>query len=257
MSAPPLVNAAPLVSVEDLVSGYEPGAPIVNGVSMSVGRGELVAVLGPNGAGKSTLVKTVAGLVPIGAGRVLCEGKDLRNIPVHQRVREGIAYVPQTDNVFATLSVADNLRISAQPLQYARRPAAIAAVCDIFPELRRQWAFPAGRLSGGQRQMLAVARALVVAPRVLLLDEPSAGLSPKAAGDLFRKLIEIRQSAVAILLVEQNVRAALSIADRAYVLVQGRKACEGTAAALAADPQIGALYLGGHPAAPAGGGARH
>ena len=251
------MNAPPLVSVEDLVSGYEPGAPIVNGVSMNVGRGELVAVLGPNGAGKSTLVKTVAGLVPIGAGRVLCEGEDLRDIPVHERVRKGIAYVPQTDNVFATLSVADNLRISAQPLAGARRTAAIAAVCDIFPDLRREWALPAGRLSGGQRQMLAMARAVVVAPRVLLLDEPSAGLSPKAAGELFRKLIEIRGSAVGILLVEQNVRAALSIADRAYVLVEGRNACEGAAAALAADPQVGALYLGGQATAPAGGGARH
>ena len=202
------------------------------------------------------MVKTVAGLVPISAGRVLCEGEDLRNIPVHERVRRGIAHVAQTQNVFATLTVADNLKISAQPLRRARRPVAIAAVCDVFPELRRQWTFPAGRLSGGQRQMLAVARALVVAPRVLLLDEPSAGLSPKAAGELFRKLIEIRQSGVGILLVEQNVRAALSIADRAYVLGEGRNACDGSAAALAADPQVGALYLGGHAMAPAGAGAR-
>jgi branched-chain amino acid transport system ATP-binding protein len=238
------VNRTPLITVEDLVSGYEPGVPIVAGVSMKVEPGEVVAVLGPNGAGKSTLLRTVAGLVPISSGRVLCDGEDLLNYPVHERVRKGIAYVPQTDNVFAALSVADNLRISAQLLPAARRFAAIAAACDLFPDLARQRAMLAGRLSGGQRQMLAVARALLVAPKVLLLDEPSAGLAPKAVGELFGKLKEIRQSAVGIMLVEQNVRAALSIADRAYVMVEGRNRCEGAAQALAEDPQIGVLYLG-------------
>jgi branched-chain amino acid transport system ATP-binding protein len=239
------VSIGPLISVEDLVSGYETGVPIVAGVSMRVDPGEVVAVLGPNGAGKSTLLKTVAGLVPISAGRVLCDGKDLRNCPVHERVRMGIAYVPQTQNVFAALSVADNLRISAQLLVAQRRSAAIASVCEIFPDLSRQWTQLAGRLSGGQRQMLAVARALVVAPKVLLLDEPSAGLAPKAVGELYESLKEIRRSEVGIMLVEQNVRAALSIADRAYVLVEGRNRCEGSARELADDPQIGALYLGG------------
>jgi branched-chain amino acid transport system ATP-binding protein len=233
-----------LITVEELTAGYEPGAPIVAGVSMRVDAGEVVAVLGPNGAGKSTLVKAVAGLVPISAGRVLCAGEDLRNCPVHERVRKGIAYVPQTDNVFAGLSVSDNLRIAAQLLPAARRPAALAAVCEMFPDLTRRRSLLAGRLSGGQRQMLAVARALVVAPKVLLLDEPSAGLAPKAVGELFGKLTEIRESAVAIMLVEQNVRAALSIADRGYVLVEGRNRCEGAARALAEDPQLGALYLG-------------
>jgi branched-chain amino acid transport system ATP-binding protein len=248
---------APLLSVEDLVCGYEPGAPIVNGVSMNLGRGEVVTVLGPNGAGKSTLLKTIAGLVPISAGRILCEGEDLTKLPVHERVRRGIAYVAQTENVFASLSVSDNLRISAQLLPHSQRAKAIAGTCDVFPDLRRQWTIVAGRLSGGQRQMLAVARALLVAPRLLLLDEPSAGLSPKAAGELFDKLTEIRHSAVGILLVEQNVRAALSIADRAYVLVEGRNRCEGAAGALAADPRIGALYLGGRIPEPDAGGMRH
>jgi branched-chain amino acid transport system ATP-binding protein len=247
------VSTLPLITVEDLVSGYEPGVPIVAGVSMRVAAGEVVAVLGPNGAGKSTLVKSVAGLVPISSGRVLCGGEDLRNCPVHERVRRGIAYVPQTENVFAALSVSDNLKISAQLLPAARRSSAIAAVCDIFPDLSRQGALLAGRLSGGQRQMLAVARALVVAPKVLLLDEPSAGLAPKAVGDLFGKLQQIAKSGVGIMLVEQNVRAALSIAARAYVLVEGRNRCEGAARELAEDPQIGALYLGGKQHETAGG----
>ena len=238
----------PLISVEDLISGYEPGVPIVNGISMSVAHGEVVAVLGPNGAGKSTLVKTIAGLVPVCAGRVLCEGEDLAECAVHDRVRRGIAYVSQTHNVFAGLSVSDNLKIAAQVLPRARRAAAIAAVSDLFPNLMRQWTVSAGRLSGGQRQLLAMARALVVPPKLLLLDEPSAGLAPKAVRELFGQLNVIRRSAVGILLVEQDVRAALSIADRAYVLVEGRKRREGDAHVLAADPQLGALYLGGRDA---------
>jgi branched-chain amino acid transport system ATP-binding protein len=240
------VSRAPLISVQSLVCGYEPGVPIVDGVSMSVERGEVITVLGPNGAGKSTLVKAIAGLVPIAAGRVLCDGEDLENCAVHERVRKGIAYVPQTHNVFATLSVSDNLRISAQLLPAAQRAAAIAGMRDIFPDLSQQWSSAAGRLSGGQRQMLAVARALLVSPKVLLLDEPSAGLAPKAVGELFSKLAEIRHSAVGIVLIEQNVKAALSMADRAYVLVDGRNRREGAARALAADPQLAALYLDGH-----------
>jgi branched-chain amino acid transport system ATP-binding protein len=238
--------SAPLISVEGLVCGYEPGVPIVDGVSISVGRGEVVAILGPNGAGKSTLLKAIAGLVPITAGRVVCGGEDLESYAVHERVRKGIAYVPQTNNVFSSMSVSDNLEIAAQLLPFARRAAAIAAVCDIFPNLPLQWSVAAGRLSGGQRQMLAMARAMLASPRALLLDEPSAGLAPKAAGELFSKLAEIRGSSAGIVLVEQNVRAALSIADRAYILVDGRNRREGSAAALASDPQIAALYLGGN-----------
>jgi branched-chain amino acid transport system ATP-binding protein len=237
------VSAAPLLAVEDLVAGYEPGAAIIHGVSIRVQCGEMVALLGPNGAGKSTLMKTVAGLVPISSGRILCDGQDLGKCPVHERVRRGIAYVPQMDNVFAALSVADNLVLSAHLLAAPRRKAAIAAVCEIFPDLSRQWTMLARALSGGQRQMLAVARALVAAPRVLLLDEPSAGLAPKAVAELFGKLKEI-QSATGVLLVEQNVHAALAFADRAYVLVEGRNRFEGAARALAEDSQMAALYLG-------------
>jgi branched-chain amino acid transport system ATP-binding protein len=235
----------PLIAIEALVSGYEPGVAIVNGVSMRLESGEIVAVLGPNGAGKSTLLKSVAGLVPISSGRILCDGQDLSSCPVHERVRRGIAYVPQLDNVFAAMSVADNLKVSAQLLPAQRRRSALAAMSDLFPDLSRQRAMLAGRLSGGQRQMLAVARALIISPRALLLDEPSAGLSPKAVGELFAKLKEIG-SFVGILVVEQNVRAAFSIADRAYVLVEGRNRIEGAAPTLASDPQVAALYLGGN-----------
>jgi branched-chain amino acid transport system ATP-binding protein len=238
------VSLVPLIAVEALVCGYEPGVPIVNGVSMRVEPGEIVAVLGPNGAGKSTLVKSVAGLVPISSGRILCDGQDLSGWSVHERVRRGFAYVPQVANVFAALSVVDNLKVSAQLLPAPRRRSAIASMCDLFPDLSRQRAIAAGRLSGGQRQMLAVARALIVSPRALLLDEPSAGLSPKSVRELFDKLKEIRSS-VGILLVEQNVRAAFSIADRAYVLVEGRNRIDGAASSLAVDPQVAALYLGG------------
>jgi branched-chain amino acid transport system ATP-binding protein len=160
-------------------------------------------------------------------------------------VRSGLAFVPQTENVFATLSVADNLKIAAQPLAAVQRAVRIAEVCGLFPDLARQLKLPAGRLSGGQRQMLAVARALIVAPQLLLLDEPSAGLSPKVVQDLFRKLLEIRDSGVGVVLVEQNVRAALALADRLYVLVEGRNRLEGSTRELIADPAIAALYLDG------------
>ncbi len=217
----------------------------MNGISIVAGRGEIVAILGPNGAGKSTFIKTLAGLVPAAAGRVLFEGRDITSLPAHRMVRSGLAFVPQTENVFATLSVLDNLKIAAQGLAGAERSARIAEACRVFPDLARQRGLPAGRLSGGQRQMLAVARALIAAPRLLLLDEPSAGLSPKMVADLFRKLAEIRDAGVSIVLVEQNVRAALAIADRLYVLVEGRNRLQGTAGDLAADPIIAALYLGG------------
>jgi branched-chain amino acid transport system ATP-binding protein len=237
-------GACALLEVEDLVAGYEAGVPIVRGVALRADRGELVAILGPNGAGKSTLIKAIAGMVPLTSGRILVEGEDISAQPAHRRVHGGVAFVPQTENVFATLSVSDNLRIAAQLLAAAQRAARIAMVYEMFADLARQRSLAAGRLSGGQRQMLAVARALVVAPKLLLLDEPSAGLSPKAAAELFRKLSGIRQSGVGVVLVEQNVRAALAAADRAYVLVEGRNCREGSCSDLAADPQIGALYLG-------------
>jgi branched-chain amino acid transport system ATP-binding protein len=235
----------PLLVVENLVAGYEPGLPIVNGVSIHVEAGEIVAILGPNGAGKSTLIKAIAGLAPIHAGSVTFDGRDLSHSPAHLRLREGLAFTPQTENVFGRLNVDDNLKLAAGVLPKALRAGRIAATYATFPDLARQRRLPAGRLSGGQRQMLAIARSLLVAPRALMLDEPSAGLSPKLAEMVFTQLSGIRRSGVAILLVEQNTRAALTLADRGYVLVQGRNRHEGPARALANDPMIASLYLGG------------
>jgi branched-chain amino acid transport system ATP-binding protein len=231
--------------VKNLQAGYELGSPIVRGVSVAAKRGEIVAILGPNGAGKSTLVKAIAGTVPIESGEVRLDGEDITSRPAHRMAGGGLAFVPQTDNVFTTLSVVDNLRIAAHGLSTAQRRARISAVFELFPDLARQRGLAAGRLSGGQRQMLAVARALIVVPKALLLDEPSAGLSPKVVTELFAKLVEIRDAGVSILLVEQNVRAALNIADRLYVLVEGRNRLEGSSRNLLADPEVAALYLGG------------
>ena len=240
----------PLLDVLGLVAGYEPGLPIITGVSFAVRPGEILAVLGPNGAGKSTAIKAVAGLVPVTEGTVCLAGADLTRTPAHRRLALGMAFVPQTDNVFATMTVADNLRLAADQVA-DRRDAArqTEAMYAAFPDLTRQRTLLAGRLSGGQRQMLAVARALMAAPRVLLLDEPSAGLSPKLVGEVFERLAALRAGGLAIVLVEQNVRAALRIADRALVLVEGRNRHEGSAAALAADPELAALYFGSHESA--------
>lgn len=235
-----------LLAVENLVAGYEPGLPIVTGAALRLDSGEILAVLGPNGAGKSTLVKAIAGLVPIAGGTVRLAGVDVTGLPAHHRIGRGMAFVPQTDNVFPAMTVADNLRVAGDRLPDRREAARQTdAMYATFPDLARQRSLPAGRLSGGQRQMLAVARALLTSPRVLLLDEPSAGLSPKLVGEVFGRLAAIRATGVGIVLVEQNVRAALAVADRAQILVEGRNRHEGPAATLAADPALAALYFGG------------
>jgi len=208
-----------------------------------------VLLLGPNGAGKSTLVKAIAGLVPVSAGEILADGASIAGVPTHRLIRRGLAFVPQTDNVFTGLSVRENLVLAAGLLPVAQRGQRVKEMLTLFPDLARLAAQAAGRLSGGQRQMLAIARALVVGPRLLMLDEPSAGLSPLLVGTVMAKLSEIRGQGVTILMVEQNARAALPIADRAYVLVEGRVAHEGPAAGLFDDPAVAALYLGGRPRA--------
>ena len=237
--------SAPVLAVEGLVAGYEPGLPIVNGASMHAARGEIVALLGPNGAGKSTLIKAIAGLMKVSAGAVTFDGADITRLPAHKRIGVGLAFTPQTENVFAAMSVEDNLKLAAGLLAKADRPARTEAMFSTFPDLARQRGLLAGRLSGGQRQMLAIARALIVGPKALMLDEPSAGLSPKFVDMVFGKLAEIRAGGVTIVLVEQNTRAALALADRAYVLVQGRNRRDGPAKVLRDDPDIAALYLGG------------
>jgi branched-chain amino acid transport system ATP-binding protein len=231
--------------VRDLVAGYEPGVPIVNGASLTVAAGEIVAVLGPNGAGKSTLIKAIAGVAPIRSGAVFLGDEEITRLPAHRMVREGLAFVPQTENVFTGMSVEDNLRLAAGILPSDKRTRRIAEIYRFFPDLARQRRLLAGRLSGGQRQMAAIARALIAAPLVLMLDEPSAGLSPKLVEGVFARLAEIRASGVAIVLVEQNARAALAIADRGLVLVEGRNRHEGRAAELWGDARVAALYLGG------------
>ena len=236
-----------VLDVRDLEAGYEPGVPIVRGVSLHVAAGEIVVVLGPNGAGKSSLIKAVAGLVPISRGTVLLDGKDITAAPAHMMVRLGLAFVPQTENVFPLMSVEDNLKVACCILKPREIPARIAEMYAAFPDLERQRKSVAGNLSGGQRQMLAVARALIVHPKVLVLDEPSAGLSPKLVAMVFEMLFAIRKSGVTILLVEQNAKAALAIGDHAYVLVEGKDRHEGVAAALWNDPVVAELYLGQRP----------
>jgi branched-chain amino acid transport system ATP-binding protein len=240
--------------VDDLEAGYEPGLPIVRGANLTVQAGEIVAILGPNGAGKSSLVKAVAGLVPITRGRVFVHGRDITRIPAHQMVFEGLAFVPQTENVFINLSVAENLELAASIVK-ARRQAALDPVYAMFPDLLRQRALPAGQLSGGQRQMLAVARALIAKPRLLILDEPSAGLSPLLVSQVFAKLRDVRDTGITVLLVEQNVKSALALADRAAVLVEGRERIVGSSAELLQDERVAALYLGRHTGKQAVGGA--
>jgi branched-chain amino acid transport system ATP-binding protein len=244
MAAAPTDNPPALV-VEQLEAAYEPGLPIVRGANLQVETGEIVAILGPNGAGKSTLVKAVAGLVPVTGGRSLLFGRDITRVPAHRMVFEGLAFVPQTENVFVNLSIAENLELAAAIVRADRRER-LDPVYAMFPDLARQRNLPAGQLSGGQRQMLAVARALITRPRLLVLDEPSAGLSPKLVGLVFDKLREVRASGVTVLLVEQNVKAALALADKAAVLVEGRERLFAPAAELLDDERVAALYLGRH-----------
>jgi branched-chain amino acid transport system ATP-binding protein len=238
------------LDIIDLEAAYEPGLPIVRGANLAVQPSEIVAILGPNGAGKSTLVKAAAGLVPITRGQVLLHGRDVTRLPAHRRIFEGLAFVPQTENVFANLSIAENLELAAALLKLPRQ-ASLAPVYAMFPDLQRQRGLLAGRLSGGQRQMLAVARALIAKPRVLMLDEPSAGLSPKLVAEVLAQLRTVRDTGVTVVLVEQNVKAALAVADRAAVLVEGTERIVARCADLVGDARIAELYLGRHVGAPA------
>jgi branched-chain amino acid transport system ATP-binding protein len=236
------------LQIENLEAGYEPGLSIVRDACLSIATGEILAILGPNGAGKSTLVKAVAGLVPITKGYNKLFGRDITKIAAHQMVFEGLAFVPQTENVFVNLTIAENLELAAALMKADRRER-VPPVYAMFPDLERQKTLPAGQLSGGQRQMLAVARALIARPRLLILDEPSAGLSPKLVAQVFDKLREVRDSGVTVVLVEQNVKAALALADRATVLVEGKERIVASSAELLKDERIAALYLGKHVAA--------
>jgi len=232
-----------LLAATGIVAGYGAQDEILRGVDLVVGEGEIVAVIGPNGAGKSTLLKAIAGLLRPKAGTIALHGRDITGLPPREISRLGFAYVPQEFNVFPTLSVRENLEIGGY---IDRRAAArrIDGVLAQFPVLADKRRHAARTLSGGERQMLAMAMALMVEPAVLLLDEPSAGLSPVAAERLFDAVAQIHKDGVAIAIVEQNANEALAIADRAYILVDGKNSRTGDAKALAADPEIRRLFLG-------------
>lgn len=233
----------PVVHADNLVAGYLPGINILNGCSLEARQGELVGIIGPNGAGKSTLLKALFGLVNIRSGTVWLDGEDVTKRPTNQLVRSGVGYVPQNNNVFPSLSIEENLQMGLflKPREFSRR---VNEMWELFPMLADRRKQRAGSLSGGERQSVAMARALMMNPKVLLLDEPSAGLSPVRQDETFIRTRHINKSGVTIIMVEQNARRCLQICDRAYVLDQGRNAYEGPGRELANDPKVIELYLG-------------
>jgi branched-chain amino acid transport system ATP-binding protein len=232
-----------VLEVESLRNAYG-RIEVVKGVSLTVKAGEIVALVGSNGAGKTTLLRALSGVQPITAGRILLAGEAVERAPPHRRVALGLAHVPEGRQVFGPLSVEDNLRLGA----YLRRDAGIAAdrerVYALFPALAEKRRDPAGGLSGGQQQMLAIGRALMARPRLLLLDEPSMGLAPLLAQAILDAVVRLKHEGVTLLLVEQNATAALAVADRAYVIETGRITHAGTGAALLEDPRVREAYLG-------------
>lgn len=233
-----------MLALRDFHAGYERDLDIVKGVALDVARGESLCILGPNGAGKSTLIKAVAGQVPHVRGKVLLGDEDITGKPSHELARAGLGFVPQTDNIFARMTIRENLLIAAELLPKPQRAGRIATMFDMFPDLGTRPATLAGNLSGGQRQMLAAARALLTEPEILILDEPSAGLSPKLVGQVFETLGRIAGSGVTLVLVEQNVRAALALCPRALVLVDGTIAHDGPSDPLKDGKDLGAMFLG-------------
>jgi branched-chain amino acid transport system ATP-binding protein len=238
-----MIGTGTVLRAEALVAGYLPDVDILTGCDLTLAEGELVGIIGPNGAGKSTLIKTMFGLVPVRSGRVLLGDDDITNLSAHQLVSRGVGYVPQTRNVFPSLTIRENLEMGLylRPQEWAARSA---FVHDLFPLLADRSNQRAGLLSGGERQMVAMGRALMMDPKVLFLDEPSAGLSPANQDDVFRRIGEINGAGISIVMVEQNARTCLEICDRAYVLDQGRNAYTGTGEDLLNDPKVIELYLG-------------
>lgn len=232
-----------LLSAEDLVAGYVPGVDILTGCSLELREGEIVGVIGPNGAGKSTLVKAIFGLVPVRSGRVTFRGDDVTSTAPHALVARGIGYVPQVAGVFPSLTIAENLEMGLylRPKVWKQR---FAAIGELFPLVHRRPKQRAGSLSGGERQMVAMARALMNEPQVLLLDEPSAGLSPTIQDEVFVRVSKINTAGVSVIMVEQNARRCLELAHHAFVLDQGRDAYRGTGESLLTDPKVVDLYLG-------------
>ncbi len=232
-----------LLEADGIVTGYGE-VDILHGVSLLVEQGEIVAVIGPNGAGKSTLLKSVFGLLKLRKGKLVLDGMDVSGLSPQKIVRSGVSYVPQSDNVFPSLTIIENLEMGAFVSSNGFKQR-VAEIFDLFPPLAERPNIKAGSLSGGQRQMLALARALMLQPKLLLLDEPTASLSPKMVGDIFAKIRDINQKGVAILIVEQNAREALKLCHRGYILVMGRNAMEDTSQNLLHSEEVGRLYLGG------------
>jgi len=232
-----------VLSVHDLIAGYG-GADIVTGASIRVQLGEIVAIIGPNGAGKSTLLKTIIGLLHQRVGSVVLEGVDISTQSTEQRVMRGLAYVPQVQNIFPSLSVKENLELMVLPSKRSEKAEILAYALAMFPSLKARLKTRAARLSGGERQMLALARGLVSDPRVLMLDEPSAALAPGLVRHVFEAIGQINARGVAVLLVEQSARLALELANRAYVFENGREAFTGKGVDLLDDPRVKQLYLG-------------
>jgi len=232
-----------LLRTEELVAGYVPEVDILNGVSFSVHEGEIATVVGPNGAGKSTLIKTIFGLLRPRKGRVTLRGEDLTGLEPHSITRRGMSYVPQLDNVFPSLTVEENLEMGA--LERSQKRERIDEMYELFPKLGERRGQAAGTMSGGERQMLAMARALMPEPHVLLLDEPSAGLAPAFVEAIFEKVRDINAAGVTVVMVEQNARRALGMSDRGYVLDLGQNRFQGSGRDLLEDPKVAELYLGG------------
>ena len=229
---------------EAMAGGYGKGANILNGCTIAAEKGQIAVIVGPNGAGKSTAMKAVFGMLDLRQGSVRLNGEDITRLSPQARVAKGMAFVPQTRNIFASMTVEENLEMGA----FLRRDdvsRTMEQVYTLFPILKTKRRQPAGELSGGQRQQVAVGRALMTQPSVLMLDEPTAGVSPIVMDELFDRIIEVARQGITILMVEQNARQALEIADRGYVLVQGANAYTGTGKELLADPQVRKSFLGG------------
>ena len=228
----------------NMTAGYDNGPDIISSCTINVNKGEIVAILGPNGAGKSTAMKTMLGLLKLKSGSISIDGKDITNLSPQDRVKSGISFVPQTRNVFADLTVRENLEIGAF-LREDDVNKVIDEIYDLFPILKEKKSQVVGELSGGQRQQVALGRALMIRPSVLMLDEPTAGVSPIVMDELFQHIIKVKKNNVAIIMVEQNAKQALSISDRGYVLVTGQNKFEGSGNELLQDPEVRRSFLGG------------
>ena len=242
--APTRTNTDPFLIGENMVAGYGKGPAILHECTISVDPGEIAVIVGPNGAGKSTAMKAIFGMLNMHSGRVLLDGEDITTLSPQDRVVKGMGFVPQNHNIFTSMTVEENLEMGA----FIRRDdisATMEQVYALFPILKDKRYQAAGELSGGQRQQVAVGRALMTQPKILMLDEPTAGVSPIVMDELFDRIIEVARTGIPILMVEQNARQALAIADKGYVLVQGRNGHTGTGKELLADPEVRQSFLGG------------